>query len=92
MRKKRLKPTKVFLEGGTSDTDHKFLDIAPTMRSITHGGRKYFRCPRSQAFDETDGQWGMMYLWDGWGDWKLEQLRAKGAATQRDHEDQGRGE
>lgn len=69
------KCTKVFLEGGTSDTDHKFLEIAPTMRTITHEGRKYFKCPRSSAQD-ADGEWGMMYLWDGWGSWKLEQINA----------------
>ena len=68
------KCTKIFLEGGTSDTDHKFMNIAPTMQTITHEGRKYFRCPKSRALDETDGEWGMMYLWDGWGDWKREQL------------------
>ena len=65
------KPTKILLEGGTSDTDHKFLPIAPTPKSLTYEGRKYFRCPDSMGQDPEDGQWGMMYLWDGWMKWKL---------------------
>lgn len=69
------KCTKILLEGGTSDTDHQFLDIAPTMKTITHKGKKYFRCPRSQAQDPKDGQWGMMYLWCGWADWMMEQKK-----------------
>ena len=75
MRKAKPKPTKVFLEGGTGPTDHKFLDIAPTMRSITHQGKKYFQCRDSMAQD-SDGEWGMLYLWDGWGAWKLAQIEA----------------
>lgn len=71
------KCTKVLLEGGTSDTDRKFLDIAPTMQSITHEGRRYFRCPKSRGQDPADGEWGMVYLWDGWGDWMLEQRKLK---------------
>lgn len=73
MAKKSDKPTKVYLEGGTGPDDHKFLDIAPTMRTITHLGKKYFKCPQSKAQD-ADGEWGLMYLWDGWGKWKLEQI------------------
>lgn len=69
------KPTKILLEGGTSETDRVFLNIAPTPRTITHEGRKYFRCPRSQSQDPADGQWAMMYLWDGWGDWMMEQKK-----------------
>lgn len=53
---KRIKPTKILLEGGTSDTDRKFLAIAPTPRTITHEGRKYFRCPNSMAQDPSDNQ------------------------------------
>lgn len=64
---------KVCLEGGTSDTDRKFLNIAPTMKSITHEGRRYVKCPQSKAQDPADGEWGLLYLWDGWMDWKLKQ-------------------
>lgn len=70
----RIKCTKVLLEGGTSDADHVFLDIEPTMKNITHQGRRYFRCPNSRGQDPADGQWGMMYLWDGWGKWKMAQI------------------
>jgi len=71
------KPTKIILERGTHDTDREFLDVAPTMRTITHKGLKYFRCPRSQGQDPADGEWGMMYLWEGWGDWELEQIKKR---------------
>lgn len=74
MKKKPPKCTKIFLEGGTSDTDHQFLNISPTMKNITHEGKKYFKCTNSRAQDPTDGQWGMMYLWEGWGAWKAKQL------------------
>jgi hypothetical protein len=71
------KCTKVFLQGRTCDSDHKFLDIAPTMKNITYKDRTYFRCPDSSALDESDGQWGMLYLWDGWGKWMMQQLKAE---------------
>lgn len=76
---KMPKATKILLEGGTSDTDRKFLNIAPTPHSITHEGRKYFRCPKSMGQDPEDGQWGMLYLWDGWGAWKLAQTESQDA-------------
>jgi hypothetical protein len=77
----KRKCTKIYLEGGTSDTDHKFLDIAPTMKNITHNGKRYFRCPRSWAQDPADGEWAVMYLWDGWGDWKLKQIQDRKAVS-----------
>lgn len=60
--------TKVMLETGTGDPP-KFLDVAPTMQTITHGGKKYFRTTCSKGQDPADGQWGLLYLWDGYGDW-----------------------
>jgi hypothetical protein len=75
--KKWPKCSKICLEGGTSDTDHQFLNIAPTMRHITHEGRRYLRCPQSIRQDPADGQWAMLYLWDGWAEWMMEQKRLK---------------
>lgn len=40
------------------------LDIAPTMRYLTHGGKKYFRCQNTRQI--VDGSEQAMYLWDGW--------------------------
>lgn len=65
--------TKILLQGAGDDI--KFLNIAPTMKNITHEGRRYFQCPQSMGQDPTDGQWGLMYLWDGWGDWFMAEKR-----------------
>lgn len=79
---KRPKCENVLLEGGTSDTDRKFMDIAPTMQNITHNGRRYFRCPKSYAQNPDNGKWAMMYLWDGWVEWKYAQIKAEEAAKE----------
>jgi hypothetical protein len=83
MAKKNTEPkcTKVFLEGGTGEGDHKWLNIAPTMKNITHEGRKYFRCMNSRAQDPTDGEWGQMYLWEGWGAWRLKKMEDEEATN-----------
>lgn len=70
--------TKVMLQ---DEADHTFLDISPTMKNITYKGRRYFQCRQSAGQDQSDGQWGMMYLWEGWGDWRYAQMKAVEAAT-----------
>lgn len=70
---KQPKCTKICLRD-EKDTS-TFLDIAPTMANITYQGRRYFKCPDSRGQD-TDGQWGMLYLWDGWGAWRMAQFEA----------------
>ena len=65
--------TKVVLECGEIDS-RVFIDIEPTMKNITHGGKRYFQCRDSRVQDPSDGRWAMMYLWEGWGEWKMKQL------------------
>jgi hypothetical protein len=81
MRPKSFKSqcTKILLQG--AGDDHKFLNIAPTMKRITHEGRTYFQCLDSMGQDPTDGQWGLLYLWDGWGAWRMQQFEAEEAAS-----------
>lgn len=55
----------------------QLLEIAPTMKNITHGGKRYFRLDQSRQQCE-DGTWAAVYLWDGYG----EELLRRKAATQ----------
>jgi hypothetical protein len=77
----KRKCTKIFLQGMTNGGDHKFLNIAPTMKKITHEGRTYFRTDSAWAQDPTDGEWAVTYLWDGWMAWRMNQMETEQAGT-----------
>lgn len=44
----------------------QMLEVAPTMKSITHSGKKYFRMDNCCQKCE-DGTYAAVYLWDGYG-------------------------
>lgn len=63
----------------------KVLPIAPTMRYLTYGGERYFRMPEGRSTwrpGDRGGRgktaYGGAYLWDGWWDQKLAEIREQG--------------
>ncbi len=45
----------------------QILDISPTMKNITHCGKKYFRIKDARS-SRKNGEPLASYLWDGWVD------------------------
>jgi hypothetical protein len=62
--------------------DLTILPVAPTMKRITWKGARYFRMPDSRSTvrpgEDADGltSQGGAYLWDGWWEQKLAEIRA----------------
>ena len=72
------------LEGSGNLT---ILPIAPTMKKITYKGERYFRMPDSRSTLRPDEDMegltshGGAYLWDGWWEQKLAEVRATNATS-----------
>lgn len=62
--------------------DLTVLPVAPTMKKITYKGHRYFRMPDSRSTarpgEDAEGltRQGGAYLWDGWWEQKLAEIRA----------------
>lgn len=75
--------SKLVITTGLDDDMGQVLEIAPTMKNITQGGKRYFRLDQT-CRQFPDGSWAAVYLWDGYGE---ELLRRSKAASGQD--DQG---
>jgi hypothetical protein len=64
------------------------LPVAPTMKKITYKGVRYFRMPDTRSTvapgEDASGLTGCggAYLWDGWWEQKLAEVRAAAAEKQ----------
>lgn len=66
--------TKCRLQEGPSNG--VILDIAPTMKTITHNGEKYWRMDNAWWPMPSGGTAGV-FLWSRWGDEKLKEIEAR---------------
>lgn len=51
------------------------LPVAPTMKSIRYAGERYFRMKDSRSTNDA-GEYGGLYLWDGWWPAKIAAMEA----------------
>jgi hypothetical protein len=58
--------SRVVLTTGFDEDPLQHLEIAPTMKNIFHGGKRYFRLDQSRH-KFPDGTWAGLYLWEGYG-------------------------
>ena len=74
------KMTRSELITGFPEDDPVILEIAPTMKSIIHDGRRYHRVDGSYRVLDDGNQAGL-YLWDEWGRERMRRLRAEGKVS-----------
>lgn len=74
------KLTRLYVTSGLDDDVGELLEIAPTMKSITHRGKRYFRMGDARQIC-PDGIWAALYLWDGYGKELMRRIEASKIAT-----------
>lgn len=70
--------------GGPADS--VILDIAPTMKNLTHMGERYFRMPDTRAINpdieqDEPGHYGGAYLWTRY--WDKDQIELRRGERER---------
>lgn len=66
---------RLYVTSGLDGDVGELLEIAPTMASIAHRGKRYFRL-KDVRQQSSDGTWAALYLWDGYGEEIMRRINA----------------